>query len=621
MNAAYRGDYGKWGNYVINFNTGLTLKETLSTTFQRSMKTSADPRLWTGGDDLIRVRHYFYAASRPFTEDGIPTQVFRRDFSADNNTFTTSTRTVAPDWVASAWARSENRFLASGLAASAKYFGGKLVLLPAIRFDSVRSQQWSSINRADLPANWDGRSFYFLPDAPSDWVKLSYIPRDAAGNPTSAAPIPAATRPRTAIATPAGATTNNGISAANPLFRNDRFRDDFSPPVNKRNPYSVSLGGVYHVASWVSLVGNYATSYVLPPTGAFDISNDLADVQTGRGYDAGFRFNLFDGRLTFNTNYFFNTQDKARVTPPTNGPINSLLARNAATDGGSGGRNNLGLPDIIGGDYQSNRNSGVEFEMIASLKNGLRLTFNGGVSRVVTYARYPLSKSYVPANADNFRRVLEAAGGRLDPTQKPAGAPNAPGLAVVNSAVVAAISTEQTGAVTDYNNIWVQYQNVVSDAPAIGVKRFNSNIYADYTFRTGRIRGLRVGLGLQYRGDGIAGYRTGDSEVNAAGQVVARYADGRQYPIYTPQPLNSVATLFYSMRLKEGWRWVGGKQVTFQLNVRNLLNQQKIIYQDDTVVPRAPGGDFSIPYRVSVPAKNAIYQEPISALFTTTLKL
>ncbi|MDP3071085.1 MAG: hypothetical protein Q8N18_12395 [Opitutaceae bacterium] len=32
-------------------------------------------------------------------------------------------------------------------------------------------------------------------------------------------------------------------------------------------------------------------------------------------------------------------------------------------------------------------------------------------------------------------------------------------------------------------------------------------------------------------------------------------------------------------------------------------------------------GDFSVPYRVSVPAKNAIYQEPISGLITTTLRL
>jgi hypothetical protein len=311
-----------------------------------------------------------------------------------------------------------------------------------------------------------------------------------------------------------------------------------------------------------------------------------------------------------------------RVTPPTNAPINALLGRNAATDGASGSRNNLGIPNIFGGDYQSQRNTGGEFEIVASLKNGVRLTFNGGVSRVVTHKRYPLSKAYVPANAANFLKVLEAAGGRLDPTQKNPSAAVAPGLAVVNTAVTAAIVTEQTNAVADYNNIWAQYQGVLNDVPTFGVKRISSNIFADYTFRSGWARGLRVGLGLQYRGDGISGYRTGDSVVDpVSGLVVAKYVDGRQFPIYTPQPLNSVATLGYSMRLKEAWRVIGGKQLSFQVNIRNLLNQQKIIYQDDTVVPRAPGGDFSLPYRVSVPAKNAIYQEPISALFTATLRL
>ncbi len=61
--------------------------------------------------------------------------------------------------------------------------------------------------------------------------------------------------------------------------------------------------------------------------------------------------------------------------------------------------------------------------------------------------------------------------------------------------------------------------------------------------------------------------------------------------------------------------------MTFQLNIDNLLNLQRVIYQDDTVVPRAPNGDFSQPNRISVPAKNAIYQQPISAIFTMRLAL
>ena len=46
---------------------------------------------------------------------------------------------------------------------------------------SSRAQAWNSINAAGLPSNWDGRTEYYLPDAPADWAKLSYIPRDANG--------------------------------------------------------------------------------------------------------------------------------------------------------------------------------------------------------------------------------------------------------------------------------------------------------------------------------------------------------------------------------------------------------------------------------------------------------
>ena len=86
--------------------------------------------------------------------------------------------------------------------------------------------------------------------------------------------------------------------------------------------------------------------------------------------------------------------------------------------------------------------------------------------------------------------------------------------------------------------------------------------------------------------------------------------------------LNTVASLAYSMRLKKGtWLGLEGKQVQFQLNIDNLLNKQAVIYQDDTVVPRPADGNFATLNRVSIPAKNAIYQQPVSAIFTMRLKM
>lgn len=623
-NLAYRKDLGRWGNYVVNVNASLNIKDWKAYMDQYSMRTMSDPRLWTGSDDLIRVRHYWYLPGRPVGDVGVPTTVFRRDFASDNNTWTTSTTTVQPAWVESTWQKTANRFLNFGVAASAKYFGGKLVILPAIRFDNARSQVWNSINRADLPSNWNGRTEYYLPDAPDDWAKLSYIPRDATGRPTSTIAIPASARPRTGIAIPAGGTTNNGISPGNPFYASDRFRDDYNPPVNRKHPKSISTGAVYHLTPWVSLTGNYATSYVLPPTGAFDLSNDLADVQTGKGYDAGLRFKFFGGRLTANTGYYFNVQNHVRVTSPIVSPVNALLGRNSASDGGTGSRNNLGVPDIFGSDYSSQRNSGGELELIATLKNGVRVSLNIGSGKLVTFDRYPLSKGFLTERADQYRQVLEGAGGRLDTTQKNPAAPHAPGLAVVNPAVAAAIPSEQTGAVNDYNNLWAQNEVVLTDVPFVGSRRITTNLFADYTLPSGQLKGLRIGLGAQYRGDIVAGYRTGDSKLDANGNVVPIYGttDGLLYPVYTKQPLNTVMTLGYSMRLKGAfWRGLEGKQLSFQLNINNLLNKQGVFYQDDTVTLRPPNGDLSLRYRESAPSKNAIYQQPISAIFTTTLKL
>src|SRR5262249_44607428 len=159
--------------------------------------------------------------------------------------------------------------------------------------------------RGYLPTNWDGVTPLWLPDAPADYTKLTYIPRDAAGNPISTIPIAASTRPTIATPTPAGLTANAG-NIADPLYANDRFRNDYSPRPNEKHAGSISVGWVYTPLSWFSLVANYATSYQLPPAGRFTLDGELADVQTGSGYDLGTRFRFLNGQLQVNAGYYYN---------------------------------------------------------------------------------------------------------------------------------------------------------------------------------------------------------------------------------------------------------------------------------------------------------------------------
>jgi hypothetical protein len=617
-NVGFRHNAGPWGDYVFNLNLAASQRLTENRFYIYSMALNNDPRMWQANTNMIFVRQYWNAPSRPYDAKLIPSALSRNIFASDNNSYTTATQSYNPRWVLKDWSDTDEKFNNVVLAMSAKYFGGKIVLLGASRFDRYSSKLRSRMEFGDLPTDWDGTTLLYKPEAPTDWATLSYIPRNATtGVLTASKPIPAVTRPR--VNAP-GVVTNNGVQIYNPFFVNDRFRSDYIPPVNKGDGLTGSYGVVYHALKNVSLVANYSTSYVPPPTNAFTLDNELAQALSGMGYDAGVRLNLLDGLLTINTNYFYNREDHQRVASPVTASINDLLARNAANDPGTDGRNIRGIPDIFGTDYQSVKTSGAELEIVGNLSRNWRLMFNLGTARVLTFNQYPLSKVFVTQNAANYQQVLEDAGGILDTTQHPNGAP---GVARINPAVTAAIGSEQANAVTAYNNIWAAYALVQRSAMIPNNNRMTVNAFSDYTIPSGSLKGLRIGLGAQWAGRAWMGSRSADTIVdpNNPSVVIDDPNVDETTPIYTRRPVIVSATLGYSMRLK-GWRRWEGKELSFRLAIKNLLNDQMVIYNTQhAIIARPPNGDFSKPNRVSVPAYGSGYTEPTSFIFTTTLKL
>jgi hypothetical protein len=617
-NLGSRHNAGRWGDYTLNLNVALNERTTENTIRPFSMTVLSDPRMWQSAADQVNIRYHWSAPTRPYGETGVPTTLHRNVFASDNNSFTTTTQTVAPRWILRDWGDQVERFDNAVLAASAKYFDGKLVALIVPRFDRFNTKSRSRVEFGDLPRDWDGHTFYYKPVAPADWAKLTYIPRNATnGVATSTVPIPAATRPR--VNEP-GVTTNNGVQIPNPFFANDRFRNDYSPPENTGGNLAGSYGFVYHALKWLSVVANYGSTYVPPPTNAFSLNNEVADPTTGFGYDGGLRFRFFHEQLTVNANYFYNEENRQRVTPPTTTAINGLLSRNAASDPSVDGRNIRGVDDVFGTDYQSLKTYGAELEVVGRITRGWRVVLNAGTTSVFTFNRYPLTKVFVPENADLYRQILEDAGGRLDSTQHPNGAP---GLAVVNTAVSAALATEQTNAVANYNNIWAQYAAVQNDRAIAGQNRVTANLFSDYTLQSGWARGVRFGLGARLPGRIYVGSRSADSIVDPTNptRAIDDPSVDSTTPVYMPQPLLVSATLGYTMKLRRGWRVLEGKELQFQLVIRNLLNNQAVVYNGLDVVARPPNGDFSQPNRVTVAPRVGRYTEPTSLQFTTTLKL
>jgi hypothetical protein len=141
-----------------------------------------------------------------------------------------------------------------------------------------------------------------------------------------------------------------------------------------------------------------------------------------------------------------------------------------------------------------------------------------------------------------------------------------------------------------------------------------------------------VGVGANYVDQVVAGYRAGDTLANpnfdpnlpvTAGNL--RWIDDpavdANTPVWIKQPLEVMGTLGYSWRLKSGPRFIQGKEIQFNLIVRNLLNRQRVIAQDEGVSLRNPSGDFSSPVRTAVPGRIGMFQRPINFELTTTLKL
>ena len=622
----------RWGHYTFNLTGALTRLERDNRQAVASLALAADPREWQG--QAINIREYWSDTARTFATDHLPTSLFNRVADATGNSFTTSMATIAPRWVLNSYGDETETQKQGIFALAARYFGGKLVFSGGARADhwkrEVRSQP-TSFGFLPVNASWDGYSLdnrYWRPNAPADWKTLTYIPKDASGNPTATVPILAIDRP-----TIAGV---NGVNAPNPLYVNDRFRNDYNAPVRTSTGVRTTASVMYHLTSWMSLGGSYGDSYAPRGGGQYFLDGSDADPEVGQSYDAVLRFTLFRqralGGIDLSAREYFNRREHALGDPPGKGNFNNLLSRNDYRDATPNGRNQLGFQDIIGGDYTAQKNKGIEIEVSGRITRGWRMTGSLGTGRIDDYDRWRGTQRYFQGRVAEMKSVLEAAGGRLDPSQKPAGSTSAPGLAAVNPAITAAIPSEQQNAVNDYNAFWVNYDIIPTLADTIGIKRMTIKFFSDYTVQEGRFRGLRGGLGANYIDHVVAGYRSGDTVANPAyNPALPVTAQNRPWmddpsvdantPVWIKQPFELTGTLGYTRRLRSGPRFVQGKELQFNLIIRNLTNWQKVINQDEGVALRPPNGDLSRPYRVAVPSRIGMFQRPINFELTTTLKL
>ena len=655
---AYRKDLGKWGDYTFNLSGMATTRDVDAQRQLLVLPGNSDPRDWH--TTPIRIRYYQHDEARPFSIPMAPTPFFNRvavaGASGADNTYATSTTTVTPRWALSNFGVEQRREKNKSMifAFAGRWFEDKLIISPGVRVgwhDSYARWMKTAPGWGALPndPNWDGLTVddrYYRPDAPADWKTLTWTPRAANGTPLTTKPISSNWSARPRVLVPG----TNDVFAPNPLYANsnDRFRDDYNRPAIKgQKDINTTLGVTYHMFDWAALKLSYGTSFLPPDVGRYLLNDADAESERGIAYDAALTFSLFNGRLSVTPRYYFNRREKVTTGSPSADAINALMNSRAWNEIYSGQINPFNYPGVNGSDYLAQYNDGYEVEATGNITRGWRLSASLGTAQVRNYDLWPLTRGYVEGRKDEFRQVLEAAGGTIDTTRKPMNGTRAvaeaPGLAIANPAITDAMiqavvrvdgtngqPTDRINAVNAYNNIWAGYDRVIAQTETTDLKRLSAKLVTDYKIQTGKLKGFRYGIAVYYVDRDRAGYRSGDTIANPSYNpslpVTATNRPWTDDPkvddttiVWVKRPFQIDGLFGYTRRI-HGLGRLDGTELELQLNIKNVLNSGDIYYQDDGVTLRPPGGDINAPNRVSVPGRIASYQRPINFEFTTTLK-
>lgn len=469
-------------------------------------------------------------------------------------------------------------------AVHGQMFKDRLHLIGAVRRDDYHQRTRSALfSRWDYPEGYDAVTALSRPGAPTDYFNLTYVPKDAAGNPTGPA-RPAEVRPR------------DGNGRAYAQYANDRFQSDYSPPDTNQGMTTRTIGGVGHLTHWLSVFTNYAESFN-PAGSGVDIKGRPFDFQTAKGYDYGVRFSFWQGRLNAS---FSRYQSKENNNPVATGgsaglitglgiAINEVIDANVIGDQSLGGKNKRGFPNIPQSynDRRDRESEGYEFEAVANLTSRWRLLANVATPRAYQTNAYSDTRAYLKENDTILRQILEDDGVKID----------ANNTAYVDPAVPANQRTiDAAAAALAWNNLQVILNSFITGRQRITrLVETTGNLFTDYRFADGWLRGVRIGGGFNYRGREIIGYRGADTIENPANPRLAIDDPNASPtdPVYRKPYTLAVASLGWEGRLGRGMR------LSFDLKVENLFNNDPVLYYNTALRP--PGGNLSTPARVATP--------------------
>jgi len=563
------------GDFSLNGSWQHSTSTTITDPFVYVVKRNADPRLWSNSsyNDAVYYRYYWDQESYPTPEVGSVAYngvTYPAGWVKDiaNGSATPSISYTTLDTLQA--------------AAKAKLFRGRLHVLGAVRHDNYLGHNLLSRLPGDYPVDWNGNYYVWRPAAPADYATLSYIPKDASGNPTGAAQ-PAIARPRTGIVRQA-------------QYATDRYQDDFAPPDVKVRPDTYTVGVVGYLTRDLGAFYNYSTTFN-PTAARQNIFNGFYGPQVAAEWDAGLRHALAGGKLSVSLGYYQGHQNgqifDPSITPQSN--LNTIILatpRVATPPAPASNQGNVRsvapVPRFF--DTRDSISHGWEFELIANPTRSWRITLNAAMPRAYqTNVSRDFSR-YMQTNETVLRQIVADTGVSIDARTA---------VASVDTSVPTNVRSPDAGNVANaWNSLNAIRANIVTGDQLVSrMPLYSANLFADYTFREGKLKGLRLGGGVNFRDRQAIGYRGADTIVSPANATLAIDDPnvGALDPVYEHGYTLFTAVLGYNFKLT---RRLG---VQLDLKVDNLLDYSEPLYVNTLLRPA--GGNLSTPARVATPAQ------------------
>jgi iron complex outermembrane recepter protein len=321
-------------------------------------------------------------------------------------------------------------------------------------------------------------------------------------------------------------------------------REDIDAEVTK-----YSGGFTYFPVPQLGAYVNYSQTFNAVPAGFANVYGRAFAPTQGEGYSGGLRFNLFDRRVVGSIGYY-NSEEAGRIAPAALTGITEInriwtnLSKNQNTF--------IGIRDTT--DYSA---WGYEFDVVANVTKQLRLRGNFALPKTELSNSIPALKQYFDANLPEWQRA--------------ASNPNQQG---------------QSSIVTDIQNLRNRINSSADHRRLDGSPDYSGSIYGHYTFDSGRLNRLGIGLGATFTGPLLLGNQT-----------------DRPYD-YVFSELRFLANATLSYRFK-----IAARAASLQLNVYNLLGDNKPVFTSVR------------PFNGTVYRNGFYYNEPRKFIFTATIEL